>query len=80
VLAGLTAPAALGGAYARDFDAVFPAVARRRRATLYPDLLAGVGRDPRLKQRDGIHPNAQGVRIIAQRLAPVVARALAARP
>lgn len=80
VLAGLTAPAALGEAYARDFDAVFPAVARRRHATLYPDLLAGVGRDPRLKQRDGIHPNAQGVRIIARRLAPVVARALAARP
>ena len=79
VLAGISAPAVLGRGYARDFDAVFPAVARRRRATLYPDLLAGVGRRPELNQRDGIHPNAQGVRIIAQRLAPVVARALAAR-
>ncbi len=79
VLAGLSAPRVVGRAYAREFDAVFPAVAKRRRAMLYPDLLAGVARDPRLNQRDGIHPNAQGVRIIALRLAPVVARSLAAR-
>jgi lysophospholipase L1-like esterase len=31
-----------------------------------------------LNQRDGIHPNAEGVAIIAARLAPVVARVLAA--
>jgi acyl-CoA thioesterase-1 len=79
VLAGISAPTVLGRSYARDFDAVFPAVARRRKAVLYPDLLAGVARIPRLNQRDGIHPNAQGVRIIAERLAPVVARALATR-
>lgn len=79
VLAGLTAPAAIGRAYARDFDAVFPAVAKAQRVTLYPDLLAGVGQNPHLNQRDGIHPNALGVRIIAGRLAPIVARALRAR-
>jgi acyl-CoA thioesterase I len=79
VLAGVSAPTVLGRSYARDFDAVFPAVARRRKAVLYPDLLAGVARVPRLNQRDGIHPNAQGVRIIAERLAPVVAKTLSAR-
>jgi acyl-CoA thioesterase-1 len=43
---------------------------------LYPDLLAGVARNPALNQGDGLHPNARGVQIIAARLAPVVVRAL----
>jgi acyl-CoA thioesterase-1 len=76
VLAGLTAPRAVGAGYARDFDAVFPAVARAEHALLYPDLLAGVG--PALRQGDGLHPNAAGVKVIAAGLAPIVARALAA--
>lgn len=76
VLAGLTAPRVIGAGYARDFGAVFPAVARQTGAVLYPDLLAGVARDPRLNQADGIHPNAAGVDIIAARLGPVVARSL----
>jgi acyl-CoA thioesterase-1 len=76
VVAGLAAPMAIGAGYARDFTAIFPAVARGNGVALYPDLLAGVGRNPRLNQRDGIHPNAAGVQVIAARLAPVVARAL----
>jgi lysophospholipase L1-like esterase len=46
------------------------------------DLLrgqAGVARVPALNQRDGIHPNAAGVRVIARTLAPTVANALRAR-
>jgi acyl-CoA thioesterase-1 len=76
LIAGLTARPAIGQAYARDFAAVFPAVAKAQRVRLYPNLLAGVGGNPHLNQRDGIHPNALGVRIIAGRLAPVAARAL----
>ena len=73
LLAGLAAPPAIGGGYARDFNAVFPAVAKAQGIALYPNLLAGAAG---LTQRDGIHPNAKGAAIIAQRLAPVVARAL----
>jgi len=76
VLAGLTAPRAIGAGYAKDFDAVFPAVARNTRVALYPDLLAGVARNPMLNQADGIHPNAAGVDIIAAGLAATVARNL----
>jgi len=79
LLVGLTAPRAIGAGYARDFDAVYPAVARDTGAVLYPDLLAGVARNSGLNQADGIHPNASGVNIIAARLAPVVARRLRAR-
>ena len=43
----------------------------------YPNLLDGVAGIRSLNQRDGIHPNAAGVKVIARRLAPVVAKALA---
>ena len=79
LLAGLNAPTAIGAGYAHDFDALFPALARGNGVPLYPNLLAGVGQTPGLNQRDGIHPNAAGVKIIAARLAPVVAKALKSR-
>lgn len=80
VLAGLEAPPELGRSYARDFDATFREVARTRHVVLYPNLLQGVARDPKLNQADGLHPNAAGVHIIAARLAPFVARELRKRP
>jgi acyl-CoA thioesterase-1 len=79
LIAGMRAPANLGTAYARAFDATFPAVARAEHVGLYPFLLDGVALDGRLNQGDGIHPNAAGVKVIVGRLAPAVARALAAR-
>lgn len=78
LLAGLQAPVELG-AYARSFNAVFPAVARTHAVLFHPSLLAGVALDRRYNQSDGIHPNAAGVRIIARRLAPLVASALKTR-
>ena len=80
VLAGLHAPPEFGRGYARDFDALFAGLAKAHGVALYPDLLAGVGRNRLLNQSDGIHPNATGAAIIARGLAPVVAKVLAARP
>jgi len=76
VLVGGTAPAHSSGSYGQAFDALFPTIAAARHAILAPDLLAGVAGNPNLRQADGLHPNAAGVRIIAARLAPSVARAL----
>ncbi|HEY2752629.1 arylesterase [Phenylobacterium sp.] len=80
VLAGLHAPPELGRGYAHDFDAVFTGLAKVHGVVLYPDLLAGVGRNPAMNQGDAIHPNARGVQVIAAKLAPVVAQELAKRP
>ena len=79
LVCGVRAPSRLSAGFAREFNAVFPEAARAEGAADYPDLLAGVELDPRLNQGDGIHPNAQGVKIIAARLAPVVAHALGRR-
>jgi acyl-CoA thioesterase-1 len=79
MLIGLKAPPTIGAGYARDFDALFLAAARASGVRLYPDLLAGVMFQPGLNQGDGIHPNAQGVKIVVARLAPAVAAALKSR-
>lgn len=79
LLAGGTVPARTGGGYAREFNAVFPAVARAEGVALDPDFLAGVETSPGLRQADGLHPNAAGVRVIADRLARSVAAALSRR-
>lgn len=76
VLAGGRVPARGYGPYGRQFEAVFPEVAKANRVLLAPDLLADVSERPELKQPDGIHPNAEGVKLVARRLAPVVVEAL----
>ena len=79
MIVGLTAPPVIGVGYARDFDRVFPEVARTTGVELFPNLLAGVAGISALNQGDGIHPNPRGVAVIVSRLAPVVARSLARR-
>ncbi len=76
ILAGMRAAPLLDPRYVSAFDAVFPAVAREEGVALYPFLLDGVAFNPRLNQPDRIHPNAEGVRVIAARLAPTVALAI----
>lgn len=79
VIAGMQAPVALGGDYAVEFNTAFRWVERIPGVITYPFLLDGVAGKRNLNQRDGIHPNAAGVKVIAHRLAPVVAKALAVR-
>lgn len=79
VLVGVSAPPTIGASYARDFNALYPSLAREFGVPLYANILAGVGGHPALLQRDGIHPNAAGARRIGEALAPVVAKALKRR-
>jgi acyl-CoA thioesterase-1 len=71
VLAGMLAPPNLGAAYGAAFQAVFADLARRHAVTFYPFLLQGVATVPRLNLGDGIHPNAEGVGVMAAGLAPL---------
>ena len=72
LVAGMKASPNLGQDYVHAFDAMYPKLARRYRATLYPFFLDGVLGKPALIQADGIHPNAQGVAIVVGRMLPVV--------
>jgi acyl-CoA thioesterase I len=66
VLVGMRVPPNYGRAYAERFRAVYPELARENGAGLVPFLLDGVGGVPRLNQADGIHPTAEGQRVIAE--------------
>jgi acyl-CoA thioesterase I len=70
LLAGMRVPPNYGADYARAFAAVFPEVARTTGVPLVPFLLDGVAGDNRLNQPDGIHPTADGQRVIAATLWP----------
>jgi len=70
LLAGMRMPPNYGAEYTREFAAIYPDVARRTRVALMPFLLDGVVADPRFLQPDGVHPNAAGHQIIADRLWP----------
>ena len=72
LLAGMRAPPNLGRAYGEVFGAVFARVAQRHDVPLYPFFLEGVAGDPRLNQPDGVHPTADGIAIIVERILPAV--------
>ncbi|MBN9556123.1 MAG: arylesterase [Alphaproteobacteria bacterium] len=80
LLCGMQAPRNLGAEYDRQFDAIYPTLARRFDVILYPFMLEGVAMNPKLNQADGIHPNPAGVRIIADRMMPFVQKLLARVP
>lgn len=69
---GMKAIANYGEEYTAAFDAVFPRLAAKHEPLFYPFLLQGVALDPKLNQLDGIHPNKEGVRVIADALYPYV--------
>lgn len=74
LLIGMRAPPNWGTDYQRDFDRVYPELARTHGVTLYPFFLEGVAMDPKLNQPDGLHPNEKGVAALVERIAPYVAR------
>lgn len=79
MLLGMLAPANWGDAYRQEFDAIYRRLADKYQVPLYPFILDGVALDPGLNQPDGLHPNAAGAEIIAERLAPYVVRLLHAK-
>jgi acyl-CoA thioesterase-1 len=64
LLTGMEAPSSHGVAYANEFRQVFRDLAREHDVAFMPFFLEGVALDPRLNQRDGIHPNPEGARVI----------------
>jgi len=70
LVAGMEVPPNYGARYAADFRRVYVDVARKRGAAFMPFLLDGVAGSPRLNQPDGIHPTAEGYRIVVDHLWP----------
>lgn len=77
VLAGMTLPPNYGPEYIRSFEAVYGGLAKQYRLPFIPFLLSGVGGNAALMQRDGMHPTADGNRLVAQNVMRVLAPVLA---
>ena len=69
ILLGMKATANLGRAYRKSFDAIFPAIAKQEQIPLLPFILEGVATIAKLNQPDGLHPNFEGEKIVAARVA-----------
>ena len=65
ILAGMEAPPNFGRDYITAFRDIYPALAEQYKLPLIPFLLQNVAGIERLNQRDGIHPTAEGARIVA---------------
>jgi acyl-CoA thioesterase-1 len=77
LLCGMRAAPNLGADYAAAFESIYPDLAAKYGALLYPFFLDGVAGNLSLQQADGLHPNAAGVNIIVERILPKVEELIA---
>jgi acyl-CoA thioesterase-1 len=76
LIAGMLAAPNLGSRYMADYNRIFPDLARKHGAALYPFFLAGVAGNPSLALPDRMHPNFQGIKTMVSGITPTVLRAL----
>jgi acyl-CoA thioesterase-1 len=80
VLAGMEAPPNFGRDYVVKFHRVYPELAGRYHLAFVPFLLEGVAGSETLNQRDGIHPTAEGARIVADNIWTALRPIVSAHP
>ena len=68
LLCGMLAPPTMGSDYSRDYINAFPELADEHGIAFLPFLLDGVAAKRELNQSDGIHPNAEGTRIMTENI------------
>ena len=70
MLIGIKAPNNLGEIYVNEFNAIYPKLSKKYNIAYYPFFLKDVALKPSLNQRDMIHPNKKGVKIIVNNFFP----------
>jgi acyl-CoA thioesterase-1 len=75
-LMGMHLPAFLHSPFTGAFKSIYPALAAANNMAFVPDFLKDVAGKARLNQRDRIHPNAGGYKIIAENVWPVLSALL----
>ncbi|MFM5929366.1 MAG: arylesterase [Novosphingobium sp.] len=76
LMMGMLAPPNYGADYRRDFEAIYPDLAKKHGAALVPFFLDGLIGRADLIQADHVHPNAKGVEEVVKRTSGAVAAAL----
>ena len=68
LLAGMKSQSAFGQEYKKEFDEIYPELAKKFNIAFLPFLLEGVALNPKLNLQDGKHPNAKGINLISENL------------
>ena len=68
LLAGMLSQQSLGDEYKKQFDNIYPELAKKFQIPFLPFLLDGVALNPDLNLNDGKHPNPKGIKIISKNL------------
>lgn len=66
LLCGMLAPPSVGAQYQRDYTNAFPDLASEHKVEFLPFILDRIALDKKLNQADGIHPNAEGAKIMTE--------------
>src|SRR3712207_152368 len=74
LIAGMYAAPNLGSRYMSEYNSIFPDLARKYGATLYPFFLAGVAGNSALNLPDRVHPNFLGIKRMVSGITPTVLR------
>ena len=72
LIAGMKAAPSLGPEFKTRFDAIYPDLAKKYNAPLYPFFLDGVAGEPALQLADHLHPNPAGVVRVVDGFLPTV--------
>ena len=80
ILAGMLGGPNLGVRYIDEFNAVYPALAKKHATTFYPFFLKGVAFNRPLLLEDGMHPNKVGVAVMVRNMLPTIRKTLDAPP
>lgn len=76
MLTGMLAPPNLGEDFTKEFNVIYPALAKKYDLALYPFFMEGVVGNPDMFLPDGIHPTADGIDVIVGKMTPQVVAAL----
>ena len=77
LIAGMQIPPNYGARYSNQFKSLYSTLAEKNESALIPFLLEGIGGNPELMQRDGIHPTAEAQPIIVKNVLPELQKILA---
>ena len=77
LVAGMRAPTNLPAAYRDVFDRMYPELAAKHGALLYPFFIEKTALQPKLNLADGLHPTAEGVALIVEDVLPKVEELIA---
>ncbi len=72
LLMGMISPPNMGKPYADEFNPIYKKISKQEQIPLYPFFLKGVAGELKLNQKDGIHPNPQGVGVIVANITPCI--------